>query len=141
MKKNVILSVRGRQAYLDQEPDVIELITEGTMEYIDGGWDICYQETELTGLQGVTTVFRVEPDRIVLTRTGRLNSQMIFKKDIRHDSLYQMDFGALMISVCASHIAVSLDENGGFVDLVYGIDIEQSAAGEVDYHLTIAPKE
>ena len=136
-----MLSVRGRQAYLDQEPDVIELITEGTMEYIDGGWDICYQETELTGLQGVTTTFRVEPDQIILTRTGRLNSQMIFKKDVRHDSLYQMDFGALMISVCASRIVVSLDETGGFVDLVYGIDIEQSAAGEVDYHLTIAPME
>ena len=60
MKKNVMLSVRGRQAYQDQEPDVIELITEGTMEYVDGGWDICYQETELTGLQGVTTNFRVE---------------------------------------------------------------------------------
>ena len=141
MKKKVMLSVRGRQAYLDQEPDVIELITEGTMEYIDGGWDICYQETELTGLQGVTTTFRVEPDQIILTRTGRLNSQMIFKKDFRHDSLYQMDFGALMISVCASRIVVSLDETGGFVDLVYGIDIEQSAAGEVDYHLTIAPME
>ena len=141
MKKKVMLSVRGRQAYLDQEPDVIELITEGTMEYIDGGWDICYQETELTGLQGVTTTFRVEPDQIILTRTGRLNSQMIFKKDVRHDSLYQMDFGALMISVCASRIVVSLDETGGFVDLVYGIDIEQSAAGEVDYHLTIAPME
>lgn len=141
MKKNVMLSVRGSQRYLDQEPDVIELITEGTMEYNEGGWDICYQETELTGLQGVTTMFRVEPDRIILTRTGRLNSQMIFKKDIRHDSLYQMDFGALMISVCARRIAVSLDKNGGFVDLVYGIEIEQSAAGEVDYHLTIAPKE
>ena len=141
MKKNVMLSVRGSQRYLDQEPDVIELITEGTMEYNEGGWDICYQETELTGLQGVTTMFRVEPDRIILTRTGRLNSQMIFKKDIRHDSLYQMDFGALMISVCARRIAVSLDKNGGFVDLVYGIEIEQSAAGEVDYHLTIALKE
>lgn len=141
MKRKVMLSIKGRQAYMDQEPDVIELITEGTMELTDGGWDICYQETELTGMQGVTTVFRVEPDRIVLTRSGKLNSQMIFKKDVRHDSLYQMDFGALMISVCASRIAVGLDENGGYVDLVYKIDIEQTAAGEVDYHLTIAPKE
>ena len=137
MKKNVILSVRGRQAYLDQEPDVIELITEGTMEYIDGGWDICYQETELTGLQGVTTVFRVEPDRIVLTRTGRLNSQMIFKKDIRHDSLYQMDFGALMISVCATKILWDVSDAGGTVDLSYNISIEHTAAGTIDYHLDI----
>ncbi len=140
MKKQVILSVRGRQSYQDQEPDVIELVTEGTMEYCDGGWEICYEETELTGLLGVTTVFRIEADRIILNRTGKLNSQMVFRKDIPHESLYQMDFGALMISVCAKHIAVSLDEQGGMVDLIYTIEIEQSAAGEVDYHLDITVK-
>ena len=36
MKKEVILSIQGRQAYQDQEPDVIELVTEGTLEY--RGW-------------------------------------------------------------------------------------------------------
>lgn len=140
MKKPVMLSIRGRQTYLDQEPDVIELVTEGTLEYVDGGWNISYEETELTGLQGVITLFRVEPDKIILNRTGRLNSQMVFQKDVRHDSLYQMEFGALMITVCAKWISVNLDENGGVVDLIYGIEIEQSTAGEVDYHLTIVPK-
>ena len=140
MKTAVLLSIRGRQTYMEQEPDIIELVTEGTLEYNDGGWDICYDETQLTGLEGVTTHFRVEQDRILLTRTGRLNSQMVFKKNVSHDSLYQMEFGALMITVCAKHIAASLDENGGFVDLIYGIEIEHSTAGEVDYHLTLAPK-
>lgn len=136
----VMLSIRGSQTYMDQEPDVIELVTEGTLEYCDGGWNICYEETALTGLQGVTTVFRVEQDRIVLNRTGKLNSQMIFQQDTPHDSLYQMEFGALMITVCAKHIAVQLGANGGIVDLIYSIEIEQNTAGEVDYHLTIAPK-
>lgn len=136
----VMLSIRGSQTYMDQEPDIIELVTEGTLEYCNGGWNICYEETALTGLQGVTTLFRVEPDRIVLNRTGKLNSQMIFQKNTPHDSLYQMEFGALMITVCAKHIAVQLDANGGIVDLIYSIEIEQNTAGEVDYHLTIAPK-
>ena len=140
MKTPVMLSIRGQQTYMDQEPDVIELVTEGTLEYLDGGWNVEYEETELTGMQGVITLFRVESDRIILKRSGRLNSQMIFQKDVRHDSLYEMDFGALLISVCAKHIAVQLDRYGGFIDLVYGIEIEQNTAGEVDYHLTIAPK-
>lgn len=140
MKIPVMLSIRGQQTYMDQDPDVIELVTEGTLEYTDGGWDIRYEETELTGLQGVTTLFRVENDRIILDRSGKLNSKMIFQKNVRHDSLYQMEFGALLISVCAKHIAVQLDQYGGIVDLVYSIEIEQNTAGEVDYHLTIAPK-
>lgn len=140
MKREVMLSICGRQAYQDQEPDMIELITEGTLEFRDGGWDICYNESELTGLAGVTTTFRVEPDKIILTRTGRLNSEMVFKEGMKYDSLYQMEFGALMITVCASRIFAQLDQNGGMVDLVYAIEIEQSTAGTVDYHLEITPK-
>lgn len=140
MKTAVLLSIRGRQKYMDQEPDIIELVTEGTMEFVDGGWEICYEESDLTGLAGVTTTFRVERDRIILTRTGKLNSQMVFRQGVRHDSLYQMEFGALMITVCATRIMAQLDETGGMVDLVYDISIEKQAAGEVDYHLDIQPK-
>lgn len=140
MQKPVMLSLRGRQAYLDQEPDEIELITEGSMEFTDGGWNIQYEETGLTGMEGVTTTFRIEPNKVILTRTGKLQSQMIFETGVHHESLYQMAFGALMISVCATRIIVQLDDHGGMIDLVYNIDIENSAAGTVDYHLQITPK-
>lgn len=140
MKRDVVLSVRGRQTYLDQEPDVIELVTEGTLEYRNGGWDLCYEESALTGLEGVTTHFRVEPGKVILTRTGKLNSQMVFQEGVPHDSLYRMEFGALMITVCASRILVNLCEEGGMIDLIYSIEIENSAAGEIDYHLDIRAK-
>jgi uncharacterized beta-barrel protein YwiB (DUF1934 family) len=88
----------------------------------------------------VTTTFRVEPDKVILTRTGKLNSQMIFQEGQSHNSLYQMEFGALMITVCATRIFVQLDDDGGVIDLVYSIDIEQSTAGTIDYHLEIRSK-
>ena len=141
MKQAVMLSIRGRQTYMDQEPDVIELVTEGIMERIGDVWTLRYEESDLTGLAGVTTTFRIQPDIITLTRTGRLNSEMVFQEGVFHDSLYQMEFGALMITVCASHIHVQLGPDGGTVDLVYGIEIEQSTAGVIDYHLEIKPKE
>ena len=137
MKQKVMLSIQGRQAYQDQEPDLIELVTEGTMEFAGGGWNICYEESELTGLQGVTTTFRVEPGVVTLTRTGNLKSQMVFRQGQSHDSLYQMDFGALMITVCARSVYFDLTPEGGFIDLVYSIEIEKNEAGMVDYHLDI----
>ena len=141
MKQAVMLSIRGRQTYLDQEPDVIELVTEGTLEFRDGGWDICYEESELTGLKGVTTTFRVEPAKITLTRDGNLASQMIFQEGVFHDSLYQTEFGfALMITVCASKVCYDITEAGGVIDLVYAIEIEQTTAGVIDYHLDIRAK-
>ena len=140
MKIPVMLSICGRQAYMDQEPDVIELVTEGTMEFEDNGWNISYEESDLTGLSGVVTTFRVEPGKVILSRTGRLTSRMVFQEGVDHSSLYQMEFGALMITVCATRIFAQIGEGAGMIDLVYNIDIEQSATGTVDYHLEIRPR-
>lgn len=138
MKQKVMLSIRGRQQYIDQEPDTIELVTEGTLEFRDGGWDICYEESELTGLKGVTTTFRIEGDKITLNRDGGLASQMIFQEGVFHESLYQTEFGfAMMITVCASRVKWDITQDGGQIDLTYAIEIEQSTAGVIDYHLDI----
>lgn len=140
MIQPVILNIQGRQIYEGQEPDIIELVTEGTLQRRDNGWDIRYEESDLTGLEGVVTTFRAEEGKITLSRTGRLHSQMVFQKGVLHESLYQMEFGALMITVCAKEIRWNINERGGTVDLVYGIDIEQSACGVVEYHLDIKVK-
>ena len=108
MKKSVVLSIRGRQSYMDQEPEIIELVTEGTLEDTEDGWLISYQESDLTGLDGVTTVFQIQPRKITLTRTGKLNSEMVFQEGVVHESLYKVEFGALMLSVCASRISADL---------------------------------
>ena len=140
MKQAVMLAIRGSQKYADQEPEVIELVTDGWMEFRDGGWDISYEESELTGLAGVTTTFRVEPGRVVLDRKGALNSQMIFEEGVAHDSLYQMAFGTLMLTVKATFVYYDIVPDGGTIDLSYNIDIENSEAGVIDYHLDIQAK-
>ena len=137
MKQTVVLSIRGSQRYADQEPEVIELVTEGTMEFTNGGWDITYQESELTGLSGVTTTFRVEPEKVTLMRTGALRSVMEFRVGESHESLYQLDFGALMITVTTRHMFFDILPEGGCIDLLYDIEIENTEAGQVEYHLDI----
>ena len=137
MKKTVMLSIEGKQHYPGQEPEVIELVTEGTMEYRRDGWDISYEETALTGLEGVKTTFRVEKGKVTLTRTGSLTSQMIFEEGVAYDSLYQMPFGALMLTVKATRVFFDIVEDGGVIDLSYNITIENSEAGVIDYHLDI----
>ena len=117
MNNNVVLSIRGQQTYADTEPEVIELVTEGTMAYRNGGWDISYQESALTGLEGVTTTFRVERDKVILRRTGKLQSEMIFQEGVSHDSLYQMAFGTMLMTVKATFVFFDLVEDGGTIDL------------------------
>ena len=65
---------------------------------------------------------------------------MVFQQGLVHESLYQMEFGVLMLSVCARQVYFDIVPDGGVIDLVYSIDIENSAAGEIDYHLDIRAK-
>ena len=140
MKQNVVLSILGRQSYLGQEPDTVELVTEGVLEDQGNAWLLSYEESELTGLAGVTTTFRVEPGMVTLTRKGALNSTMIFQQNVVHESLYQMPFGALMLSVKATRVIFEISPEGGVIDLSYDISIENTEAGVIDYHLDICAK-
>jgi len=136
----VMLTICGKQSYMDQEPEVVELVTEGILESVADGWKLTYEESDLTGLRGVTTTFHVEPGKITLSRKGPLRSEMVFQEGQFHESLYQMEFGALMITVCASRVCYEINEEGGEIDLTYAIEIEQSAAGRIEYHLDIRKK-
>ena len=136
----VVLSITGRQTYGNQPPETIELVTEGTMTYRDGGWDISYEESELTGMEGVTTLFRVEPGVVTLSRVGKLNSTMIFRERVPHDSLYQMEFGTLLLTINATRVYYDIVPDGGTINLVYEICIENTEAGVIDYHLDIRAK-
>lgn len=137
MSYSVLLSICGRQSYMDQDPDVIEFTTEGQLKRIDDGWEIVYAESSLTGMEGVTTCLCIKSDCMILSRSGKLNSQMIFRLGQVHESLYRLDFGALLLSVCATDISWKIDEQGGVVDLKYKIEIEHGSAGTVDYHMDI----
>ena len=140
MIRKVILSICGKQSYPGQEPEIIELVTEGMMSVAGDRREIRYEESDLTGLAGTTTTFRVESGCITLIRKGPLNSQMIFREGVPHESLYQMAFGAMMITVCATKVDCSFTDQGGIIDLVYNIEIENTAAGTIEYHLDIRVK-
>ena len=74
----VMLFIRGEQYFDDVDPDATELMTEGILERTAGGLRLTYQETALTGMEGTTTTFEVSGSQVILTRTGCVNSQMVF---------------------------------------------------------------
>ena len=86
-KVPVLLSIRGEQYFEGVDPDATELMTEGTMELTESGMRLNYQETELTGMAGTSTTFEVRGPRVILTRSGKVNSQMVFEEGRQHLSL------------------------------------------------------
>ncbi len=138
MKQNVLITLKGTQSYGADKPETIELITRGTMTGRNGKFAISYEETEMTGIPGVTTTFLIfNPRRVVLTREGALHSRMVFEQDVRNESLYDLGFGSLMVGVCAKEIRVDLSETGGSLYIDYTVEVEQSMAGRNTYEISI----
>lgn len=141
MEKEVLITIKGTQAYENEEPQLLELVTSGTYQFGDGHCRISYEETEMTGMDGVRTVFEIFPDRVELNREGNVQSKMIFQPGERMEALYDLGFGALLLSVCATKVSADFDENGGMMDLAYDIEVEHAARGVNTYHIEVSEKE
>ena len=128
-KLPVLLSIRGEQYFDGIDPDETELMTEGTMVLTEDGMVLSYEESELTGMEGTTTTFEVKGPRVTLTRSGAVNSQMVFEEGRQHTSLYETPFGELSVDIQTSELKHNLTERGGLMEIKYSIAVEHTVTG------------
>lgn len=132
------ISITGTQRMEGMEPETLKLVTAGTYRYEPGLAVLSYVESEMTGLAGVVTSFIVEDEQTVrLCRSGKLNAEMIFARGQTHDSLYDVGFGTMMLSVTTEDLTVLLNAQGGVLDLDYRIELEHTPCSQSHYHIEI----
>lgn len=139
-KLPVLLSIRGEQYFDDIDPDATELMTEGTMEVTEDGMVLSYEESELTGMEGTTTTFEVKGPRVTLTRSGAVNSQMVFEEGRQHTSLYETPFGELSVDIQTSELKHNLSERGGLMEIKYSIAVEHTVTGRNCFKIRVRRK-
>ena len=76
----VLLTLKSRQDCGVGEPEKTEFFTEGTLRETPAGWEIEYEESELTGMAGVRTRFELTEGRVVLRRGGGIETCMVFQE-------------------------------------------------------------
>ena len=139
-KLPVLLSIRGEQYFDDIDPDATELMTEGTMGVTEDGIVLSYEESELTGMEGTTTTFEVKGPRVTLTRSGAVNSQMVFEEGRQHTSLYETPFGELSVDIQTSELKHNLSERGGLMEIKYSIAVEHTVTGRNCFKIRVRRK-
>ena len=138
MTDNVIISIKGKQLYTDSGPDEMELVTAGVLRQEgEGRYTISYQETELTGLEGTTTVVQVDGGRVTLLREGSINSQMVFEEGQRHLSMYETPYGSLSVGIHTHRMRSTLGESGGDLEIDYAIEIDHLVAGQSLFRMNV----
>ena len=142
MSKEVLISIQSVQNLDGHDSDGPELITLGSYEYGEDGICFSYMETELTGLDGTKTTFRIRPpEEVILTRRGTLNAQMVFRAGEKHSFRYQTGIGSLNLSVDTKQLEMTLNEHGGDLRIEYDLTFEHSYLSRNQFIIKVREKE
>ncbi len=123
MIKDVLISIKGVQG-IDDESDTVEFITDGRFGIKDGNYYITYDESGmLDSGEKVKTQIHIKGDnKVMLKRSGTINTRMLIEKDIRNSAFYSTPIGELSIGIFGEAVDLNLTEQGGEIKLKYTID-------------------
>ncbi len=99
----------------------IELVTPGRRYSKNGVYYITYQETEISGMAGATTLLKIYNDHVILVRLGAVEQRQEFRVGKSSLSSYVTAYGTLAMSVRTTRLTVSRTQGEGCVT---GVDIE-----------------
>lgn len=138
MKKDVMITITGTQT-VEGEVELIELTTAASLYNKGNALYIRYQETEITGFEGMTTTVKVEGDqRVTMIRHGASQTQLIIEKGRRHQCSYATGYGDVMLGITGSTIVNTLSQEGGELFFRYSIDLNTAVTSENSVKITMA---
>ena len=131
-----IISIKGTQI-IDDEPNVIEFITDGIYTFNEYSKRITYFETELTGEKGVKTVINVQDNTVTVTKNGLHKTQLILENEKRHYCPYHTPFGMMTMGINTQKINDELTKQGGNLFVSYELEINHNTASVNMLEITV----
>jgi uncharacterized beta-barrel protein YwiB (DUF1934 family) len=120
--QKVLLTIKG--SLIEGEPgEAVELVTEGTLQRSAEGFLLEYDESALTGVEGVKTRLMLEGETVTLERTGAIDTHMVFSPGRVFQSSLGSDAGVTNMSIFATRVESRLQEKSGSVKLEYEMNI------------------
>ena len=113
MEKKAMITIRGTQKSEFEKPQVMEFITGGKLQRFGRKLCVSYEESDLIGMEGVTTTFVVDGGKVSMERSGKLRARMRFVEGQRTESLYSLDVGTMLLGITARRLESDLTEEGG----------------------------
>lgn len=121
MDKNAIIKVSSLQ--LSDDNDKIEVISKGNFKILEGEYEVSYEESEISGMEGTTTTIKITSEKVILERKGSTESMIIFEDKGSHVSLYNTPYGMLELITNTELLEIDINEEGGKINIDYEIAI------------------
>lgn len=137
--RKVIVTVVGTQRDADGDENRIELVTVGSRQDKNGVGYITYRESEISGLEGTTTLLKVYPDHLTLVRMGAVEQKQEFYPGRKSHCSYITPFGTMEMAVFTHRL--TMEQGGGRQSLSAGFDLEINGEWQSYNTLTVDIRE
>lgn len=136
-ERKVVLSITGKKD--KEESEEVELVTEGTCIKDGDALILKYEESELSGMEGSTTVFTVENGRVTMERQGVFSSYCVLEQGRKFEGSYSTPAGSMRMGILPLRVESHEDKAGGGLDLFYVVDMggwQESRQLNVNYRFS-----
>lgn len=141
MTKEVWISIRGLQ-YIDEEgQEPVEVICSGEYFHRNGKHYVLYEEAQEGLDQMVKNRLKISPDSVEMTKKGSINTQMIFREGVRHQSCYDTVYGPLMLGVRTHRISCIEQTDAIDLQMEYTLDIREAPMADCTMSVRIWPRQ
>lgn len=136
-KKDVDIRLISRQSD-GEDTEETEVLSQGKLWRTENGFVVEYEESEATGYEGcVTTLETVGEDKVMMSRTGTVTSNMVVQTGEKHHCVYGTLYGNFEVGVAAKRIEVGLSDEGGSLFFSYVVDVNSSYVGDFEISVDV----
>lgn len=122
--KPVLVTVQSIQRDEEGQDLKLELVSAGKYCEKNNAQYIVYEESEITGMAGVTTIIKIFGEKILLIRLGKIHQRQEFSKGLNTRSSYKMPFGVVKVEMKTYEFDINLVEGVGTIKLGYDVNLE-----------------
>lgn len=131
---NAIITIVSNASVSDGEK--IEVLSPGQYIKMEDGYKVVYEETELSGMEGTTTMITIRNKEVILEREGSTSTKMVFNESDPSVSLYNTPYGMLEITIDTRKLKVNMQDDGGDIEIVY----DMAVSGQVPLKTSLSLK-
>lgn len=121
--KKVIVRVVGTQTDAEGEENRIELVSVGSREDRPGVSYVTYRESEISGLEGTTTLLKIYDDHFTIVRMGTVEHKQEFFPGRKSFGTYITPYGSMKMAVSTRSLEMSGTAEARQLAAAYDLEI------------------
>ena len=137
MTKEVLLTISGLQMIEDGQSEPVELVTAGDYYFRNGKHYILYDEVTEGSSQHTRNVVKIGKERLEVSKKGLTNVHMVFEKDKKNLSAYELPFGSILVGIQANDVEIWEEENRIDVEVRYSLDVNEEVLADCHIKMNI----